>query len=105
MTATARLVHQAKNDPSVLEATRVRGRRAIKSGLAVLATAAIATAMFYALVGRVPDAIPWAIGTYAGVALGIGGTLMAVGVRRRAIAANARRVLEACRLPVARLRA
>jgi hypothetical protein len=102
--STARLVREAKRDPSVLEATRVRGKRAIKHGLAVLATAALATALFYALVGRVPDAIPWAIGTYAGVALGVGVTFVAVGVRRRALAANARRVLEAGRLPVARLR-
>ncbi|HEX4455229.1 MAG TPA: hypothetical protein VH143_30420 [Kofleriaceae bacterium] len=102
--STALLVRQAKHDPSVLEATRVRGRRVIKRGLTVLATAAVAAALFYALVGRVPDAIPWAIGTYAGVALGVGATFIAVGVRRLALAANARRVLEAGRLPVARLR-
>jgi hypothetical protein len=102
--STALLVREAKRDPSVLEATRVRGQRALKRGLTILATAAIATALFYALVGRVPDAIPWAIGTYAGVALGVGATFIAVGVRRLALAANARRVLEAGRLPVARLR-
>jgi hypothetical protein len=103
--STALLVRQAERDPSVLAATRARGQRAIKRGLVVLATTAISTALFYALVGRVPDAIPWAIGTYAGVALGIGVTFVAVGVRRCALAANARRVLEAGRLPVARLRA
>jgi hypothetical protein len=88
-----------------LERRRTSGTRAIKRGLVMLATAPIATALFYALIGRVPDAIPWAIGTYAGVALGIGATVVAVGVSRRALAEKARRVLEAGRLPVARLRA
>jgi hypothetical protein len=103
--ATARLVRHAKDDPSVLEHTRVRGNRTITRGLKILATTPIAAALFYALVGRVPDAIPWAIGTYAGVALGAGVTVIAVGVRRRVLAASARRALDAGRLPVAQLRA
>jgi hypothetical protein len=81
------------------------GTPAIKRGLAILATTPIATALFYVLVGRVPPGIPWAIGTYAGVAIGIGVTLVGVGVRQRLLAAKARRALEAARLPVARLRA
>ncbi|HEY1550474.1 MAG TPA: hypothetical protein VGG28_21750 [Kofleriaceae bacterium] len=81
------------------------GTRAIKRGLAFLATTPIATALFYALVGHVPAAVPWAIGTYAGVALGVGVTFVGVGVRQRLLAAKARRALEAARLPVARLRA
>jgi hypothetical protein len=99
------LARRAKRDPQLLVETHARATRTIRRGAIVVATTPVATALFYGLGHRLADGVLAALGMYVGLALGIGIGMITVGVRRRMLAASARRMLEAGRLPVAQLRA